>query len=270
MSVPSEGRSRTSAVPENVELPLVGVVIPCHNNETCVETAIQSAVTQDYPNKLVCVLDDGSSDKSYDVVDGLLQQTDYEGRDKIRSGLVNDVPVFLMKHDKPTGPSKARNDIIKHLIEANVHLLAILDADDQYLPEKISRSVAKLLPDPTFIGIVYTDTIIRNVEASTLTYEAREPFDRMRLERENIISNAPLINKLALLKVGLYDEELRTCEDWDLWLRITEHFVAIHIPEPLQIYTVTGDNATFSVSKEMWNKNWAKVQEKLRLRHATR
>jgi len=86
------------------------------------------------------------------------------------------------------------------------------------------------------------------------------------LEKENIISNAPLINRLALEKVGLYEENLRTSEDWDLWLRITESFVAIHVPESLQVYSVTGENATQTVNREQWEKDWRTVYYRLQQR----
>jgi hypothetical protein len=127
-----------------------------------------------------------------------------------------------------------------------------------------------MIEDPQRIGLVYTDHLIHNMERETFTYEAREPYDRQRLERENIISNCPLISRLAFEQAGLYDEELRTCEDWDLYLRITEHFCAAHIPEPLQIYRVTGDNATFTVKDEVWQRNWQIVQKKMQQRNATR
>ena len=83
--------------------------------------------------------------------------------------------------------------------------------------------------------------------------------------REGKLSNTPLINKKALDQVGLYDESMRTAEDWDLWLRITSKFVAIHIPVPLSTYSVTGFNASDTVPSEIWHKNWEKIRDRIRL-----
>ena len=75
---------------------------------------------------------------------------------------------------------------------------------------------------------------------------------------------------MALGYSGMYDEDLPPCEDWDLWLRITENFVAIHIPEPLQQYTTTGQNCSFTIPVAIWNEQRAKIQAKLNKRKQLR
>jgi hypothetical protein len=152
-------------------------------------------------------------------------------------------------------------------------ILPPLDADDLYLQGKLSKSVAMQQTNPNFIGLVYSDVIIHDTRDDTYVREFRPPYERNLLEVENIISNAPLISKMALGYSGMYDEDLPPCEDWDLWLRITENFVAIHIPEPLQRYTTTGQNCTFTVPGEVWNEKrmmiHAKLAERNRLRHGS-
>jgi len=223
---------------------------------------------QDYLQTHIAVLDDGSKDGSFDVITSCFDTIEIQEEFQV-GGTINGKAVMCLRTETPSGgPSQARNILI-NAIQEFTHIFGMLDADDEYLPGKISMSVAKMLTDPETIGLVYSDTLIHRLEDNTLIYEARQPFDRTVLERENIISNAPLVSKVALQTVGVYDEELRTCEDWDLWLRITEKFLAIHIAEPLQVYKVTGENATFVVNEEMWNRNWHTVQTKLRQRNAT-
>ena len=142
----------------------------------------------------------------------------------------------------------------------------MLDADDLYLPKKISKSVVKYMEYPDNIGIVYTDAIIQNKLKGTRIYEYRMPFSRESLESECIISNTPLISKQALSTTGGYDPGMRTCEDWDLWLRITENFVAIHIPESLHVYSVTGKNSSDVVPQEVWQKNWSIIHNRIMAR----
>jgi len=56
---------------------------------------------------------------------------------------------------------------------------------------------------------------------------------------------------------------MRTCEDYDLWMRISEKYVIAHVPESLTRVRITGDNSSFIVNKGVWEQNWAKVRDKL-------
>lgn len=232
----------------------VAVVIPCHNHKSYILGALESVDEQDYPYKEIVVVDDASTDGLMEYLNTIV--------------LKNGTPIHKIRNEQALGPSGARNVGIKYIINSSnsPDIIGVLDADDRYLSGKLSKSVPYIEKDPYFVGLVFSDLLIYDERTGRVVIEFKEPFDRSRLERECNISNAPLINKLALGLVGLYDEEMRTCEDWDLWLRITEKFVAIHIPEPLQLYNVTGFNASFTVPTEIWQKNWIRVQQKLRAR----
>jgi hypothetical protein len=140
----------------------------------------------------------------------------------------------------------------------------MLDADDYWLPDKLVHC-ANVFRDygHKHVGIVYHDVLIHNETTGTTVHEFRRPFDRMVLEQECIICNTPLVSREALVECGLYDEGMRTAEDWELWLRITDKFTAIHVPKPLSVYTVTGRNSSFTVPQEVWQENWAKIRQKL-------
>jgi glycosyltransferase involved in cell wall biosynthesis len=230
----------------------VTVVIPCHNHADMIGDAIDSVVSQDYRPINIVVVDDGSEDKPESVI----SQKAEDHQDD------TELEIVSIKNPEPTGPSAARNKAIKHMWEQS-DVFMMLDADDRYLDGKISKSVEKYLESPEHIGIVYTDAIIKNEKKGTSIHEFRAPFSKDALERECIISNTPLISKDALQRAGLYDEEMRTCEDWDLWLRITEFCVAVHIAEPLHVYSVTGKNSSDVVAPEVWQSNWSKIQQKI-------
>ena len=229
----------------------VTVVMPCHNHATFLERSVGSVVSQDYERTRLVIVNDGSSDNSFEVASDLSRR--YEN-------------VEVVSNEHPTGPSAARNLAIKHAWETTDFFMQ-LDADDSYLPGKISKSVDIMSKDVGNIGLVYADVLIENISTGSVVLELRKPYTRNELEHECMVSNTPLINKLALSRVGLYDEDMRTAEDWDMWLRITEHFVAVHIPEPLSTYSVTGSNASNTVSADVWNKNWAKIQSRISNQH---
>lgn len=267
MSVPSPTSDRDSH-------PIVAVIIPCHNHGEYVGAAIQSVIDQDYEHKMLSVVDDGSTDNSYEVLlammdDVVHEHGDEETGDEVVTGMCQGVPMILVKRPEARKQAAARNTAIK-LAWQTAELFCQLDADDLYLPGKLSKSVAVWKQNPDYIGLVYSDAIIFDNRDGTSVREFRVPYDRTLLERDNIISNAPLMSKMALGHSGLYDEDLPPCEDWDLWLRITENFVAHHIPEALQQYTVTGQNCTFTVPGEKWQEQWSKVQAKLAQRKQLR
>jgi glycosyltransferase involved in cell wall biosynthesis len=223
---------------------------------------------------MLAVVDDGSTDDSFDILHGLMDEVvhehgDEETGDEVFTGMCQGIPMILVKRPEALKQAAARNTAIK-LSWQTAELFCQLDADDLYLPGKLSKSVAAWQQNPNYIGLVYSDAIIYDERDDTHVREFRPPYERNLLERENIISNAPLISKMALGYSGLYDEELPPCEDWDLWLRITENFLAYHIPEALQQYTVTGQNCTFTVPSEYWQKQWQAVHTKMTQRKQLR
>tara|TARA_R110002110_G_scaffold405474_1_gene624650 strand:- start:1797 stop:2531 length:735 start_codon:yes stop_codon:yes gene_type:complete len=225
----------------------VTVIIPCHNHASFLERSVDSVVNQDYENKKIIIVNDGSSDKSLEVATDLSRRHDN---------------ITIINNESPSGPSAARNGAIRHAWD-DTDFFIMLDADDSYLPGKISKSVSVMAEDPYKIGLVYADVLIENLETGATVLETRKPYTRAELEMECIVSNTPLVNKIALMNVGLYDEDMRVAEDWDLWLRITEGFVAVHIPEPLSTYSVTGVNCAETIDSEVWQENWAKIGERL-------
>lgn len=245
---------------ENFNIPMVTVVIACHNYGRWVKDAISSVVAQDYPRVQIAVVNDGSTDDTQQQVVGMMENiTQVSG--EIIKGSIKSRNIVSILNNKATGPSAARNKAIK--VAWNFcDLFMILDADDVYLQGKISKSVEQWLKDPGMIGLVYTDYFNVNEEGLHIL-EYKEPFSLARLSEECIIPPHSLISKQAFEAVGFYDEEMRCCEDWDLELRICEKFLAIHIAEPLVTMRVHKDNSTNTVDKEIWQQNWRRRAEKM-------
>lgn len=255
---------------EEKVLPLVTAIIPCHNHVAWVEDAVMSIVNQDYTNKRLIVLDDGSTDGSADKVLSLLTvretRTGAEGLIQ-HFGQINDMEAMLVIIPKAHGPSFARNLGIK-IGFTDTDIFAFLDSDDIYHSQKISKSIEQFMKAPKHVAVVYSDFSTFNPETGLWIRQYKEPFDRNRLLHECIINCDSLVSKHAIEVCGGFDESLRVCEDYDLWLRITETFLAFHLAEDLVSIRVGSHSSTDTVKKDLWNQCFRRVFEKLRERHA--
>lgn len=251
-----------------IDIPNVTIIIINNNYQQYVIDAIESALSQNYyTNALtVYVVDDGSTDESCKIIDDKYFNSQYDAN--FSESIVNNIKLKFKKLKFKTGPSRARNIAITETLNTT-DIYAILDADDIYYVNKVVKLVSKLMESP-FFGVAYADYDILNVESETLTREFKEPYSRLRLMENCIVHSGALIKKEALLKVAengqFYDELMRTCEDYDLWVRISEHYCMVHVPESLSLVRVHNQNSTTTVSKAIWQKNWDRIRYKLQKR----
>jgi glycosyltransferase involved in cell wall biosynthesis len=196
--------------------PLVSVIIPTYNRGWILTEAIDSVLAQDYKDYELIVVDDGSTDNTREILDTY-------GRDI----------VVLRQTNK--GVSAARN---RGIAQAGGQLVAFLDSDDIWQPRKLSRQVDffKLNPDAV---INQTEEIwIRNGVRVNPKDRHRKP-SGMIFERSLglclVSPSAVMIQKTLFDAVGVFDENLPACEDYDLWLRISCRYPVHLIDTPLII-----------------------------------
>jgi glycosyltransferase involved in cell wall biosynthesis len=176
--------------------------------------------------------------------------------------------IYIQDHSH--GPSYARNRGIEHTWD-NTDIFLVLDADDEMLPAKTQRCVETIAQAPSEIGVVYADHDTLNTTTGQVRREYRQPYSLERLRQECIVHSGSAINKIALEATkeptGFYDETMRTCEDYDLWMRIAERFMIVHIPESLSLVRVQPKNSTDTVAQEIWQRNWTRIQQKTQARN---
>jgi glycosyltransferase involved in cell wall biosynthesis len=239
----------------------VGIVIPNHNYGRWISDAVQSVLRSSYKDVVLAIVDDGSTDNSLEVLSSLCKTELKDGVNKVS---IEGVPAYIYRFAQAGGPSRARNTGIKILWQ-HVQMFGFLDADDMYMPEKISLSVNKIKEDPMHIGAIYTDYDTVD-ELGIIRREYKEPFSRERLMKDCILYSACIVNRQALAVCGTFDEEMRVAEDYDLWLRVSERFVIVHIPESLMLLRVGKYNSTNTIPMEVWRAAWKRCGDKMKER----
>lgn len=247
------------------QLPIATVIIATYNYGKYIKSALDSVILQDYPLKRIVIIDDAGTDNTYqDVQSWMDDKKEVKVSDELGLAILGkykDTSTVLLHNNENKGPSYSRNKGIK-VTWPDSHVFAILDADDEWVQGKLSKSVMKILEDPQRIGGVYTDSDNLNQETGIKLREYREPFDLPRLlGGHNMIHSGCVFNKLALQECGLYDESLWVCEDLDLHLRIAQKFAYVHIPQPLVIQRVHS-NSLSAGNTEKYQAAWRYISQK--------
>lgn len=209
------------------ELPLVSVIIPAYNAEMFLEKTLDSVLAQTYKNIEVLVVDDGSQDRTAEIVERVAQR---------------DHRVLLLRQSN-AGVASARNLAIQ---KSKGEYIAPIDADDIWFPQNLEKQVQCMLEAQQSVGLVYSWSLEID-EEGLLTGE----FFTSNIEGEvytDLVykyflgnASASLIRRACLEKVDGYNCKLKEqnaqgCEDWDLYLRIAEYYQFRVVPEFLVGY----------------------------------
>jgi glycosyltransferase involved in cell wall biosynthesis len=192
------------------------VIIPSYNRAKLLARALDSILMQSYPAREIIVIDDGSSDATARLIRENYPEVDY-------------------RYQRHAGVSAARN---RGISLASSRWIALLDSDDSWAPGKLEAQAAAIARNPA-TRLVHTNEIwIRN--GARLPQKRRhrkyggDIFERC-LPLCVISPSAASIRRDVFDDVGLFDESLKACEDYDLWLRICAREPVSLVDEPLVI-----------------------------------
>jgi glycosyltransferase involved in cell wall biosynthesis len=203
----------------------VDVIIPAFNAGRYIRSALDSVLAQTYVPAKVIVIDDGSTDNTSEIVREMIVSTDG--------------PVRIELLNTPNGgPSGARNLGIQ---KSNASFLAFLDADDLWHPEKLERQIQLFHQGGAGLGLVYCGHQVIDENGGQLPVLHQNPempsgqiFERMlKANLINASATASVVRRACFTSSGLFDESIRSMEDWDMWLRISQHYTVDRIMEPL-------------------------------------
>jgi len=196
--------------------PLVSVVIPTYNRGWIIQQAVDSVLAQEFPDFELLIVDDGSTDQTLEVL------VPYR----------NHLKIYRQEH---LGVSAARNTGV---IAAAGRYIAFLDTDDLWLSRKLSVQVGFFHAHPD-ARICQTEEIwIRNGVRIYPKKRHRKPsgmiFERS-LDLCLVSPSAVMMDRRLFDEVGLFDERLAACEDYDMWLRIGCRYPVHLIDSPLVV-----------------------------------
>jgi glycosyltransferase involved in cell wall biosynthesis len=196
--------------------PLISVIIPTYNRGWIIKEAIDSVLAQDYVNFELIVVDDGSTDDTHDILNSYQKS-------------------FLVLRQNNKGVSSARN---RGLAAASGHFIAFLDSDDIWLPQKLSQQVDFFQSNPDALICQTEEIWIRNNVRVNPRKRHKKPSGMIfepSLSLCLVSPSAVMIKKNLFEEVGIFDETLPACEDYDLWLRVSCRHPVHLIDTPLII-----------------------------------
>jgi len=231
----------------NSALPKVSIIIPVYNGSKYMREAIDSALSQTYRNIEIIVVNDGSNDN--------------EKTDKIALSYGNKIKYYKKENG---GVSTALNFAISKMTG---EYFSWLSHDDVYYPEKIEKQITFLENENDNV-IPYSDYDLIDKNSKLIgqaikNHRMLELKPEYALLRGSINGLTLLIPKTAFDEYGLFDENLRCAQDYEMWQRFTKTYIYKHMPEVLVQTRIHGEQVTVTNSKveTEGNKIWINLIE---------
>ena len=218
--------------------PRISAIIPTFNRAHLLPRAVDSILSQTLPPHSVIIVDDGSTDGTEKLIKKNYPEIKYLKQDNL-------------------GVSAARN---AGITATSCEWLAFLDSDDEWLPEKLARQMEVLNLAPA-MKICHSDEIwIRNGKRVNPLKKHSKSGGWMFKKALPICCISPssaMIHRSVFDNVGLFDQSLPACEDYDLWLRVTSSYPVLYISEKLVVKHGGHQN---QLSEKYWGMDRFRIQ----------
>ena len=216
----------------------ISAIIPSFNRRHCLERALQSVVEQSSPAEEIILIDDGSSDGSSEWA-----------RQRY--------PEVKIIRQQNLGVSAARN---RGISQAQHDWIAFLDSDDSWHRNKLERIRQAQLQSPDYV-LYHSDEIWvrKGVRVNPMDKHRKQGgwiFDHC-LALCAISPSTVVMRKDILLSLGMFDETLPACEDYDLWLRLC-HRYPVHFSEQALVTRYAGHED--QLSQQYWGMDRFRIR----------
>lgn len=198
------------------------MIVPTYNRSTLLGRALVSILRQSVQCAEIIVVDDASTDLSRQVVDEICK--DEQG-----------IEIRWLRLDSNRGPAAARNFGIEH---CRHELIAFLDSDDHWLPEKIERQAARMELQPEYL---ISHTREKWLRCGQHLNQKKRHIPRHGdifchcLELCAVGMSTVMLRREIFRQIGMFNESMRCCEDYDFWLRASCRLPFLLIDEALTV-----------------------------------
>ncbi len=221
----------------------VSVIVPTFNRQVLLDRALRSVVAQTLQPQEIIVVDDGSTDDTQAMLHTKYPHINYYFVDN-------------------QGVSAARN---KGISVASSPWIAFLDSDDEWLPEKLHKQYTALQQNPGYL-LCHTEEIWirRGKRVNPMNKHQKYGgyiYDKC-LPLCAISPSSVIVHRELFAQVGLFDETLPACEDYDMWLRICSEHAVLFIDTPLIVKYGGHDD---QLSSRFWGMDRFRIKALLKI-----
>lgn len=219
----------------NLEQPLISVVLPVFNGEKTIFETVQSILNQTFDNWELIIINDGSQDSTLDII-----QKFESAEPRLR--------IFSYPN---AGLAASRN---RGIALSLGEYISFIDADDLWTSNKLKSQLTALQDNPkAFVAYSWTDYIDADgkfVKSGRHTTDTGDVYQKLLLC--NFLENGsnPLVRKEVFAIVGGFDESLSAAEDWDMWLRLAARYEFVVVPEVQILYRLSMNSMSANLKRQ--------------------
>ena len=213
-------------------MPLVSVIMPVYNTAEYLDEAVRSILGQTLDDFEFIIVDDGSTDGSRKILNQYVDKR------------------MKVKHQENRGIVASLN---RGLELARGKYIARMDSDDISLPDRLAKQIA-FMESHVEVGICGTACCLFGDECGiTRPKTESEEIKSWLLFGPCMAHPTVMMRRDLILEHGLfYNPEFKQAEDYELWLRFSQHCEMANLPEPLLLYRVRGEQATTRHKSEVY------------------
>ena len=221
-----------------IETPLISVLLSVYNDDENIKKSIDSILSQSYKNIELLVIDDGSTDKTYEILND-----------------IKDSRLKIFRNKDNLGLTKSLNILIK---KSQGQILARQDSDDISLPTRLEIQYNTL--HKSQLDACTTRAFIKNTKKSIPKFSYLLPVNFVIKYKNPFIHGTLMVRKNAVLNVGMYDENIKYAQDYKLFIELLKKNYKIKILKN-KLYVLNMENNISSLKKEEQLNFFRKIQK---------